>query len=98
MNLDDSVKHYHLKHFNEEIDDFRLLVEKENVGPIPAALLETLEHVRLTIEMELDERKVLDYRRFKDTISSFGDKWNSYNNLRRNLRRLEDTLNILSSD
>jgi hypothetical protein len=48
--------------------------------------------------MELDERKVLDYRRFKETISSFEDKWRSYNNLKRNLRNLEDTLSILSSE
>jgi hypothetical protein len=48
--------------------------------------------VRFEIEMELDERKVFDYRRFKETISSFGEKWRSYNNLKRNLRNLEDTL------
>ncbi|OLS40813.1 hypothetical protein [Bacillus sp. MRMR6] len=98
MNLDESVKHYHLKHFIEEIDDFHRLVEKENVGPVPKLLLKSLEQVRFEIEMVLDERKVLDYRRFKETISSFGDKWRSYNNLKRNLRNLEETLNILSSD
>jgi hypothetical protein len=62
-----------------------LLIEKENVGPGPRELLKSLEQVRFEIEMELDERKVLDYRRFKGTISSFGDKWRSYNNLKRNL-------------
>ncbi|MEH7073826.1 hypothetical protein [Neobacillus drentensis] len=98
MNLDDSVKHYHLKHFLEEIDDYRLLVEKENVGPEPTKLLKSLQEVRCDIGLELDERKVLDYRRFKETISSFEDKWRSYNNLKRNLHNLEDTLRILSSE
>ncbi|PGY09109.1 hypothetical protein [Bacillus sp. AFS031507] len=98
MNLDESIKHYHLKHFIEEIEDYHLLVKKENVGPGPSELLRSLEQVRFEIEMELDERKVLDYRRFKETISSFGDKWRSYNNLNRNLSNLEDTLSILSSD
>jgi hypothetical protein len=98
MNLDESIKHYHLKHFIEEIEDYHLLVEKENVGPVPRKLLKSLEQVRFEIEMELDERNVLDYRRFKETFSSFGDKWRPYNNLKRNLRNLEDTLSILSSD
>jgi hypothetical protein len=98
MSLDESVKQYHLKHFIEEIDDFHRLVEIENVGPVPTELLKSLEQVRFEVEMELDEGKVLDYRRFKETISSFGDKWRSYNNLKRNLRNLEETLTILSSD
>jgi hypothetical protein len=38
MNLDESVKHYHLKHFIEEIEDYHLLVEKENLGPVPTKL------------------------------------------------------------
>lgn len=44
-------KNYHLKHFIEEIEDYHLLVEKENVGPVPWKLLKSLEQVRFEIEM-----------------------------------------------
>ncbi|MCL6574380.1 MAG: hypothetical protein K6T88_22330, partial [Bacillus sp. (in: Bacteria)] len=93
--LDEPIRHYHLKHFKEEIDDFFSLVEKENVSMIPDDLIKSLTFVTGVVERELDEQKCKNYKLFKQNISSFNEKWKSYNQLSSNLRQLETTLKVL---
>ncbi|MCM3767741.1 hypothetical protein [Neobacillus niacini] len=96
-NLDEPIKHYHLKHFLEEIGDFYALVEKENVMPIPTALAHSIHSINSRVFEVLREEKCPRYRDFKQNISSFSEKWYSYNELKKNLIQLERAISILDT-
>ncbi|MCM3767718.1 hypothetical protein [Neobacillus niacini] len=96
IDLDESIKHYHLKHYLEEIGDFYSLVEKENMMPIPKALEQSIHSIKSRVYEVLIEEKCPRYKDFKQNISSFNDKWKSYDQLKDNLNQLKQSISILN--
>lgn len=92
ISLDESIKHYHLKNFKEEIEDFYNLLILENVPQIPDRLSYTITKIIRQIESEWNEAKCPNYEQFKQCLTSFHQEWAIYKKMQEETDSLETTI------
>lgn len=92
LNLDETIRHYHLKHLIQEIDDFYMLAKGENIFPLPASLESSLKELRVFTTDYLDNTKVENYHIFRAGLASFNEKKQDYQDLTSNYNYLKQAL------
>ncbi|MGJ9382468.1 hypothetical protein [Salipaludibacillus sp. CF4.18] len=92
LGLEDTVKHYHLKHLIQEVDDFYKLAEDERILPLPDSMDNGLKRLKDFAVEHLDNTKIEHYSDFEESLLSFTEKKENYQDLQSNFDYLNQAL------
>lgn len=92
LSLEDNIKHYHLKHLIQEVDDFYKLAEGEHILPLPEDMDIGLNRLKNFAVNHLDHTKIEHYTDFEESLLSFTEKKENYQDLQSNFDYLNQAL------